>query len=232
MHKILSSFFLVAALAFGAPTVADDQPVLVELFTSQGCSSCPPADALLHELAKRDDVVALALHVDYWDYIGWKDEFANPAHSARQRAYVRGFGTRPYTPQMIIGGRDHIAGARPMKLMDMVAAQHASADTVLIRLVRRGDQLTIKAAKMPGLSKPVQVQLVRFDPLRSVNITRGENRGRNLDYANVVTSWETIGQWTGREPLVMSLTVKGNDGVVVIIQHRGPGPVVAVAQLR
>ena len=85
---------------------------------------------------------------------------------------------------------------------------------------------------MPGLSTPVQVQLVRFDPLRSVSITRGENRGRNLDYANVVTSWEIIGQWTGREPLEMSLTVAGDDGVVVIIQHRGPGQVVAVAQLR
>ena len=232
MRILFSRLFLIASLAIGAPAAADDVPILVELFTSQGCSSCPPADALLRKLTARDDVVALALHVDYWDYIGWKDEFANPAHSARQRAYVAGFGTRPYTPQMIIGGRDHIAGARPMKLMDMVAAQHANADTVPIRLVRRGDHLTIKAAKMPGLSTPVQVQLVRFDPLRSVSITRGENRGRNLDYANVVTSWEIIGQWTGREPLEMSLTVAGDDGVVVIIQHRGPGQVVAVAQLR
>ena len=91
------------------PAIAQDQPVVVELFTSQGCSSCPPADALLHELAARDDVVALAMHVDYWDYIGWKDVFGNPAHSARQRAYAKAGNRRMvYTPQMIVNGENRL----------------------------------------------------------------------------------------------------------------------------
>ena len=93
-HFIAATIFSLASTIAGA-LMAEDQPVLVELFTSQGCSSCPPADAILHELADRDDVIALALHVDYWDYIGWKDEFARPEHTNRQRAYVRRFGTRP-----------------------------------------------------------------------------------------------------------------------------------------
>ena len=232
MRKLITSLFFAATISFGAPAQADEAPILVELFTSQGCSSCPPADKLLHQLAARDDVVALALHVDYWDYIGWKDEFADPAHSDRQRAYVRSFGTRPYTPQMIIGGRDHIAGARPMKLMDAVAAQRADQETVPIRLSRRGDNLSIRADSIRGLSKPVYVQLVRFDPLRTVDIKRGENRGRKLSYANVVTSWDVIGQWDGRDPLEMNVKVAGDEGLVVIIQYRGPGAVVAVAQLR
>src|SRR6056297_1329329 len=99
--------FCAAALAsFTAPALADD-PVVVELFTSQGCSSCPPADAMLGELAERDDVIPLALHVDYWDYIGWADIFADPAYTRRQKGYAHATGQRMvYTPQMVIDGQD------------------------------------------------------------------------------------------------------------------------------
>jgi hypothetical protein len=111
----LGALLTACLIILSAPSLAQDRPVLVELFTSQGCSSCPPADALLHKLARRDDVVALALHVDYWDYIGWKDTFAKAAHSARQRAYAREAGRRMvYTPQMIINGADHVVIGRPI----------------------------------------------------------------------------------------------------------------------
>ena len=111
--KILISMVFAAFAAISVPATAQS-PVVVELFTSQGCSSCPPADKLMHELAKRDDVIALALHVDYWDYIGWKDVFAQPEFTARQRAYAR-LGNRKmiYTPQMVINGRDHVVGSNP-----------------------------------------------------------------------------------------------------------------------
>ena len=120
--------FLCALAATGLFSVAegraDDMPVVVELFTSQGCSSCPPADALLHELSKRDDVIPLALHVDYWDYIGWKDSFAQPAFTARQRGYAQASGRRAiYTPQMIIGGQFDVVGNRPMDVAAIIRCQ-------------------------------------------------------------------------------------------------------------
>lgn len=103
---------LALALCFAAPGFAQRAMVVVELYTSQGCSSCPPADALLHDLAEREDVIALALHVDYWDYIGWKDEFAHPQHAQRQRAYAQKAKRRSiYTPEFIVQGQTDVVGA-------------------------------------------------------------------------------------------------------------------------
>ena len=113
----------MVVLVFAATSVSSqDRPVVVvELFTSQGCSSCPPADALLERLSGRNDVIALSLHVDYWDYIGWKDKFASLAHTKRQQAYARAGGRRSvYTPQMIVNGLDDVAGTAPMDVVDMI----------------------------------------------------------------------------------------------------------------
>ncbi|MEL6315991.1 MAG: DUF1223 domain-containing protein, partial [Pseudomonadota bacterium] len=144
-HLIPLAFAALTSVGWAAPAAADT-PVVVELFTSQGCSSCPPADALLHELAKRDDVIALALHVDYWDYIGWKDEFAHPDYAKRQRGYAIEAGRRSvYTPQMIINGVTDIVGARPMELSKAIA-EHAAAPKALdLTLDRAGDVVTISA---------------------------------------------------------------------------------------
>ena len=102
---------LVAAATPVRAAGRSQRPVVLELFTSQGCSSCPPADALLGELAKRDEVVTLAFHVDYWDYIGWKDPFGDPLHTARQRAYAAHLGQRTiYTPQLVVDGAGHVVG--------------------------------------------------------------------------------------------------------------------------
>ena len=114
MNKTVFAF-VAFLLSLAIPATAQENPVVVELFTSQGCSSCPPADALMHDLAAREDVIPLALHVDYWDYIGWKDPFGNPAHADRQRAYAAAGNRRTiYTPEMVVGGVTDIVGTQPM----------------------------------------------------------------------------------------------------------------------
>ena len=235
MRRIISA---AAGLWLGlAGTVfaqsASGNPVVVELYTSQGCSSCPPADKLLQNLAKRDDVIALGLHVDYWDYIGWKDNFANPQYSDRQRAYARVAGARTvYTPQMIIAGMDHLIGARPAQLEALIKRFSAKKTGVALQLDRRGGALKVRArSNAPFRSKAV-VQLVRFKPHSRVQIGRGENAGRTIDYANVVTEWSRVATWDGASDLALNLKAPGNDAIVVIIQENGPGPILAAAQLR
>ncbi len=178
--------------------------VVVELFTSQGCSSCPPADEYFAALAADPQVIPLSLHVDYWDYIGWADSFADPRFTDRQKAYARAIGSRTiYTPQFIVGGLDRVEGFDP----DETAAhlmRHQSVESP-IRLVveRQGDRLVIRAEADPPLTEPVRVQLVRYVPEETVTIERGENAGQTITYRNVVTSWEVVGMWSGLDPLEM-----------------------------
>ena len=222
---------LIAAAGFAA---AETRPVVVELFTSQGCSSCPPADAFLSELSQRDDVIALALHVDYWDYIGWKDSFAQPAFTARQKAYAKSGGRRSvYTPQMIVGGQDHVIGTHEQDAAELIQ-KHAAVETGVNLSVTRdaGGQFTIRADAQPGVAGPIIIQLVKYDPLRTVDITRGENKGRTVDYSNVVTEWSIVGEWAVSEPLVLTLQPKSQGPAVVILQRKDAGPIMAAAHLR
>lgn len=231
MRNVLAGLALLWSLAAGAAS-AQERVVVVELFTSQGCSSCPPADAMLAELAQRDDVVALALHVDYWDYIGWKDSFADPAHTARQKRYARAAGKNMiYTPQMVIDGADHVSGYKPMAVADLIDA-HAERDSGVEMDVSRVGATVVIRAVATGVDGPMVVQLVRFDPLNRVEITRGENAGRTFDYANVVTDWQAVAEWDGRAPLDLTADLPGDAPAAVIIQDRGPGIVRAAAQLR
>ncbi len=227
--------FLAVFAFFGflqtSQVAAQNGPVVIELYTSQGCSSCPPADAMLHDLAKRDDVIALALHVDYWDYIGWADIFAQPEFTARQHAYARAANSATvYTPQMIIGGVDHVIGSRPVQVMDVMQAHRRKGNPVAVTMTRNGDQVQINAT--PGGSGDYVVQLVRYKPEETVAIRRGENAGRNLRYANIVTSWNVIERWDGLAPLSLMTQAAGDDPVVVIIQQASNGPIMGAAQLR
>ncbi|OYX44389.1 MAG: DUF1223 domain-containing protein [Rhodobacterales bacterium 32-67-9] len=212
----------------GAPN-----PVVVELYTSQGCSSCPPADKILNGLAKRDDVIALALHVDYWDYIGWKDSFADPAFSKRQRAYARFAGARTvYTPQMIVGGMDHIIGIRPAEVDALIRRFAARPAPVTLSLGRSGGTVRVKASASAPLPRGSVVQVVRYKPTETVSIERGENAGKTIDYANIVTDWRQAADWDGTSDLLLDLKAPGGDPVVIIIQEPGPGPILAAAALR
>ena len=228
--------YILAVLSFlgflqATAVTAQNGPVVIELFTSQGCSSCPPADAMLHDLAKRDDVIALALHVDYWDYIGWKDVFGRPENTLRQHGYAQAaHATTVYTPQMVIGGVEHVVGSRPMQVMDAVQAQMRRGNAVAVTLTRSGTSLQINAST--ATRGDYVVQLVRYTPEQTVAIRRGENAGRTLNYSNIVKSWDVIGRWDGRSALSLATTADGPDAVVVIVQQNGHGPIVGAAQLR
>ena len=227
MHA-LAAFWLCS----GA-TLADPSPVVVELYTSQGCSSCPPADDILHQLTRRDDVIALALHVDYWDYIGWKDEFADPANAERQRAYAVVAGRQSvYTPQMIINGETDIVGTRPMRVMDAIKAHQDTPPRVTLDIARNGDTVEIDAQRLAADVGPMVVQMLRYTPERETHITRGENAGKTVVYANVTKDWNVVSEWDGRTPLDLSVAAPGDAPVVVMIQARGLGPILAAAQLR
>lgn len=227
--------FLAVLAFFGlmqtTQALAQNGPVVVELYTSQGCSSCPPADAMLHELAQQENVIALALHVDYWDYIGWKDSFATPEYTARQHAYARAANaTTVYTPQMIINGQDHVVGSRPMQVMELVQAHQSQGIPVEVALTRNGDRVEI-AARAAGRGDYI-VQLVRYTPQETVSIRRGENAGRQLNYAQIVNSWDVIHRWDGARDLRIDAPAAGSDPIVVIIQQSRSGPIVGAAELR
>lgn len=233
MRRTLAALTFVAAALTGAAATAQTNPVVVELYTSQGCSSCPPADDMMHDLAARSDVIALALHVDYWDYIGWADSFADPAYTRRQQQYARVANHRTiYTPQMIIGGQDHIVGAKPMEVADLIRDHMAAPSGVSVQISRSGDQLTISAEANRAPRGDLLVQLVRYTPSARVDIRRGENAGKTIDYANIVQAWDVIGRWNGRAPLQMQTAVRGDMPIVVILQEQGPGRVLAAAELK
>lgn len=231
----LASFLFAALMSLAAPLHATERPVVIELFTSQGCSSCPPADALLHELTKRDDVIALSLHVDYWDYIGWKDQFADPAFAERQRAYARAGGRRMiYTPQMIVNGQDSVVGVKPMKLNDLIRAHQNQPVVAEVEIeAATGGEYTVRV--MPsggGSSVGADVHLVRYSELRSADIKRGENAGRTIDYANVVEDWTHVGQWDGTSAREFTVELNGSGPGVILVQSRNNGRIKAAGIIR
>lgn len=228
---------LLVLFGLAHPVQAQEGPVLVELFTSQGCVACPPADALLDTLADRQDVIALALHVDYWDYIGWVDSFGQTKFSERQKTYARTKGRASvYTPQMIIGGLDEVKGSAPAQVMGAIAThlgQSAALQPVRLSLARgQGNDLVIEAVADAGLAVVTDVQLVRYRDAEEVEILAGENAGKTVTYRNIVTSWDTLAAWDGATPFRQTVRIDGTEPVVVVIQQQGQGAVLAAARQR
>ena len=223
---------VTAALIFGANGLAaqSQQGVLVELFTAQGCPACPPADAFLKQLTQEPGVIPLALHVDYWNYMGWQDTFAQDQFSNRQRRYAKTEAERMvYTPQMIIAGTARVKGYDQAKARAEIA--RARSD-VTLTLRRIGDEIVISATPNTAISGDFVVDLVRYRPQSVVVIERGENGGREGEYHNIVTEWLTLGQWNGQDPLIMRARAAGDAPVVVVVQRKGPAEVVAAAVLK
>ena len=219
----------------GSATGALADPVVVELFTSQGCAACPPADALLAELAGREDVLPLALHVDYWDYIGWADTFALPAFTLRQKRYAHAAGrSMIFTPQIIVDGTWDIAGTKPMKVADAIERAAAVAERVGLELVPGPGEIVIRILPETVVPGGGQVILARFLPHEQVTIERGENAGQVLDYVNVVSEWRDLGHWDGTGPAEIRAEFSGDaPGAVLVQGFRGeaPGPMLAAARL-
>lgn len=232
LKNIIGSSLGALALSVSL-AAAQSSPVIVELYTSQGCSSCPPADALLATLIDDPNVIPLALHVDYWDYIGWKDTFADAAFTARQRRYAAHIGNRTiYTPQVVINGHEMIVGSRASALHDGIKRSTQEKSPVVLKVRRDGGRLFVQAESSKPLAENVSIQIVRYLPESEVAIKRGENAGRHITYHNIVRSWQSVGQWTGKEPLDLQLDITGPEPVVVILQNLGPGEIVAAQRVQ
>jgi len=240
-RRILMRLATAAAVLCAAPSFAGDilEPKgVVELFTSQGCSSCPPADEMLAELAKRGDVVALGYHVDYWDYLGWKDTLATPDNTERQQGYGKTFGQRTVsTPQAVINGRTHVSGAKKHAVAGKLAELENSGHglSIDIQVTRAGESVLIDAAAAPDGKGDAHLVLVYFDPVKPVTIERGENDGKTILYANAVTSIRTAGMWHGKaarfELPRSEINKKG--GCAILLQSVNkeglPGPILGAA---
>jgi hypothetical protein len=215
----------VVASAMVASAIASAEPrAVIELFTSQGCSSCPPADKLAGELARDPSLIVLSLPIDYWDYLGWKDTLALPGHTNRQRAYSRTRGDREvYTPQVVVNGITHVLGSDKSAIDGAIAETHKKPGTlsVPVSLSVAGDQIsvTVPAAKDSAKGEIWLCPISRTVP---VEIGRGENSGHTITYHNVVRRWVKLGDWTGAarsfKVPVGDVTGAGGDAVAIVVQ--------------
>ena len=179
------------------PVVGTDSVTVVELFTSQGCNSCPPADALASELADRPGVLVLSWNVDYWDYLGWKDTLARPENTARQRAYNRalGRGNRVFTPQMVISGRDQAVGSSRLDVETALAEPANQIQTLPVYY--HSDSISLALPEEAGVEGAV-VKIVHYEIAETVPVSRGENGGKALTYTHVVKKTDPVATWDGK----------------------------------
>ncbi len=221
---------LAIVLPISTELRAEQRRVLVELFTSQGCSSCPAADRLLGELSKDPNILTMSLAVDYWDYLGWKDTLALPGHAKRQRAYAGSRGDRAvYTPQVVINGTVHVLGSDKGAIERAVKHARAGAEQTQLAIeakVADGSvQVTVPATNDPGQTG--EVWLCPIAKKIPVEISRGENKGHTVTYTNVVRGWVKLGDWNGQpgkfsKPL-SEIKSKGEfDTFAVVVQSGRP----------
>ena len=226
-HKrFLNTVWVVLLLATtpAAAGAAPSRPVVVELFTAQGCAACPDANRLVDALADRKDVIALTYSVDYWDYLGWADTFAKPEFTARQRAYQRKLKLREIsTPEWVVGGRDETSGAETDKIDELVKdAAGSLRGGPSVRLLWRGSHVRVDAGRVPAGG--ADVWLVRYDPAeQDVRIRTGENKGKTVPHRNVVRELERIGGWTGktRTYAIPAADTKGLKTLVMVQGAKG-----------
>jgi hypothetical protein len=238
MRLSVTTLALLCALALAPfPSAAGDARGLtvVELFTSQGCSSCPPADAFLGELAEKEGLLALSFHVDYWDYIGWKDIFADPAFTRRQREYASNLGLRyVYTPQMVIQGSVHVTGSDRPAVFERIE-RFKSTDRVPVTLGRDASGRLAVSIAQASEQTEAAVWMVVYDDAHATKVRRGENRGRTLIDRNVVRGLRRIGTWTGKamslKVELSGITMDPGDGCAVILQSIATGHVLGAAKL-
>ncbi|MEL6476284.1 MAG: DUF1223 domain-containing protein [Pseudomonadota bacterium] len=231
----LASAALIAVSAwagFGAVPHASAQPVVVvELFTSQGCYSCPPADEVLGKLAEYDDIVALSMHVDYWDYLGWRDTFAQRGFTERQYSYRNSMGERVvYTPQMIIQGVSPVTGSRGMSVKDAISQVRATPETAVLSIRETGTGLKGTISPQSGAGEAT-LFMAKYTRSQTVDIARGENGGKTLTYHNVVDMLSPLGTWSGREAREVDLPSPAQgEGIAIWLQKGRTGAILAAAK--
>jgi len=215
---IIASAVLTSAVASAEPRA------IIELFTSQGCSSCPPADKLAGELAQDPSLIVMSLPIDYWDYLGWKDTLALAGHTNRQRAYSKARGDREvYTPQVVVNGVAHVLGSDKSAIESAITKTRKQPGmlSLPVTMAVAGDQVSITVPAAKDATKG-EIWLCPITKMVDVTIGRGENSGNTVTYHNVVRRWIKLGDWTGaartfKVPL-SDVTAAGGDAVAVVVQ--------------
>jgi hypothetical protein len=227
-HIVFAAAFAGTALA--TPAIAGEPRAVIELFTSQGCSSCPAADKLMGELSKDPSLVTMSLPVDYWDYLGWKDTLALHGHTARERAYANARGDREvYTPQVVVNGLVHVLGSDKAAIENAIAQTRQDAAPLRLPVTLTVAEGTV-TAEVPAATDSHTTGEVWLCPITGkaqVAVGRGENHGRTLNYYNVARRWVKLGDWNGQAqkftlPLSQipdaDFSLKDVDHLAVIVQ--------------
>jgi hypothetical protein len=211
------ALFGLGSLSIVSPAAAETRPAVVELFTSQGCSSCPPADALLGEVARRQDVIALGFHINYWDGLGWKDPFSTPQSTERQRMYARLFGGPIYTPQLVVDGAREVVGSHREAVL--AALRDAAPEAVApVAFAADRHSVTIGPAATAIAGGTGQVWLVRFVQKRTTQVGAGENARRTLEDTNGVEALAALGEWHGTDARFPLDPPASGEGIAILVQ--------------
>jgi hypothetical protein len=223
-RRVALSLAVIASMTGATATLAAEPRGVIELFTSQGCSSCPAADKLASELAHDPSLVVMSLAIDYWDYLGWKDTLALPGHTNRQRAYSKVRGDREvYTPQVVVNGVTHVIGSDKQAIESAVDKTHTQPGTlsVPVGLSVADNQISVSVPATANTAKG-EIWLCPITRRVPVEIARGENSGHTITYTNVVRRWVKLGEWTGTarnyKVPVSDVTNAGGDAVAVVVQ--------------
>jgi hypothetical protein len=232
MKTLLKLCVAVAGLTVAAmPALATEPLKVVELFTSQGCNSCPPADAYLGEIADDQDVLALSFHVDYWNYLGWRDEFSDAIYTRRQRDYSARMRSRyVYTPQMVINGANHHPGnSRGIVASALAVAEPVELSPTMVRTGEMSAQVTLPETE----KMPLAIWVVGFDHRHDVQIGAGENGGRTISYHHVVRELQYLGSWDGKSRVIdIALDKDCDGGMAILLQRPDGGPLVGASMIR
>jgi hypothetical protein len=232
-HRVLglcAVLAVAAAVPFANAQAAGKRPVVVELYTSQGCATCPPADALLGQLAARKDVIALSLPVTYWDMLGWKDTLASDACTRRQKAYSQEMKRGGvYTPEMIVDGVSDVVGGRDALVNAAITARAGDEESVPVAITAAKQTLHISVGADDHADGSATIWLFRVQPWAKVAIASGENGGHTLTYTNVVRDVHAVGLWNGRAVTLDLPRDDPHDQFAVVVQQSGYGRILGAA---
>jgi hypothetical protein len=229
------------ASAHAQPQMTPAAPVVLELFTSQGCNSCPPADELMQEWLKQPNVIPISLHVDYWDYLGWKDTLSRKGHGIRQQDYARNSGKREvYTPQVVVNGKFVAVGSdREAVEKALEKARRMPSVALQAEKNKTTGNWQIKVPALAGFEGEAKLVLCRYDAQHEVAIERGENSGKTLNYLNVARSWGDLGRWKGQSASYdvpdLTGTDWGRQGAMVMLQviaNDGAGQILGAVDIK